>query len=300
MDTRLETDTTELVVTRMALKREDDKVRPAESWIFVNGIGGEAYWNHLAVSKIQNFFFDADNPEDHSEDASARRTVIKSVFNRSDGILWDMLECVTERRSESSNAERKRLNISHGDPLSSRTASSREAQAALSHTLRSALSDSKSSRKDIVVIAHSQGCLLLRLALEEIFSDVQEDFRGVMHSHLHVYTFGNPAYDWDVHAYTASTEHFANELDFVAKLGVLRRFSSNPVESVKNDLTYCSRCRAGDQKHLSMPKQRVFVNNKGQSGHLFGSQYSLREGDYDCVNGRISSALLSRSEWRSG
>jgi len=297
MDTRLETDTTGLVVTRMVLKRQDDKVRPADSWIFVNGIGGEAYWNHLAVSKIQDFFFDVDNPDDHSEDASARRTVIKSVFSRSDGILWDMLECVSERRSENT-VVRKRLDTSYGVPLSSRTSSSREAQAALSHTLRSALSDSKSSQKDIVVIAHSQGCLLLRLALEEIFSDVQEDFRDVMRSHLHVYTFGNPAYDWDVHAYTAGTEHFANELDFVAKLGVLRRFSSDPAESVRNDLTYCSRCRAGDEKHL--PKQRIFVNNKRQSGHLFGSQYSLQQRDYDCVNGGSSSALLSRSERRSG
>jgi hypothetical protein len=297
MDTRLETDTTELVVTRMALKCKDDKVGPAESWIFVNGIGGEAYWNHLAVSKIQDFFFDADNPEDHSEDATARRTVIKSVFNRSDGILWDMLECVTERRSETSVA-RKRLNTSHGDPLISRTASSREALATLSNTLRSALSDSKSLQKDIVVIAHSQGCLLLRTALQEISSDVQEDFRDVMRSHLHVYTFGSPTYDWDVHAYAVITEHFANELDFVAKLGVLRRFSSSPAESVKNDLTYCSRCRAGDEKHL--PKQRIFVNNKRQSGHLFGSQYSLQPRDYDCVNGTSSSALLSRSMRKSG
>jgi hypothetical protein len=297
MDTRLETDTTELVVTRTALKRKDDKVRPAESWIFVNGIGGEAYWNHLAVSKIQDFFFDADNPEDHSEDATARRTAIKSVFNRSNGILWDMLECASGRRSENSIV-RKRLNTSHGAPLKSRTASSREAQEALSYTLQSALSDSKSLRKDIVVIAHSQGCLLLRTALEEIFYDAQADIRDVMRSHLHVYTFGNPAYDWDVHAYTASTEHFANELDFVAKLGVLRRFSSNPAESVKNDLTYCSQCRAGDQKHLSMPNQLVFVNNKRQSGHLFGSQYSLWDRDYDCVNGGSASTLLLRSEWK--
>ena len=298
MDVRLETDTNELVVTRTALKRKDDKVRSAESWLFVNGIGGEFYWNHLAVSKIQDFFFDADDLGDTSEDANARRTEIKSVFNRSDGILWDMLECVSERRSESSNVERKRLNTSHRAPLSSRTASSREAQAALSHTLRSALSDSKSSQKDIVLIAHSQGCLLLRIALQEIFSDIQEDFRDVMATHLHVYTFGNPAYDWDVHAYTAGTEHFANESDFVAKLGVLRRFSSDPVDSVRNDLTYCSRCRAGDKEHLSAPKQLIFVNNKRQSGHLFGSQYSLQDRDYDCVNGRSYSALLSRSEWK--
>ena len=147
------------------------------------------------------------------------------------------------------------------------------------------------------MIAHSQGCLLLRLALEELVSGKKGDFKDVMHKRLHVYTFGNPAYDWEVHAYTASTEHFANELDYVAKLGVLRRYSSNPKESVKNDLTYCSQCRKGD-KHLHLPKQQIFVNNKGQSGHLFGSQYSLQSKDYDCVNGTGSSALLSRAERR--
>lgn len=297
MDTRLiDTDSKKTAVVITALKRKDDMVKRAETWLFVNGIAGEYYWNHLAVSKIQDFFFDRDeHPDDNSEDAVARRTQIKGVFNRSDGILWDLIECAGERRPQAVVAK-KSSNHSSKAPLSSRTESSREAQVELSKALRSALSDSKTSRKDIIMIAHSQGCLLLRLALEEIYHDTQEDFKGVMRAHLHVSTFGNPAYDWDVHAYAASTEHFANELDFVAKLGVLRQFSRS--ESVKNDLTYCSRCKAGDEKHLQMERQLIFVNNKNQSGHLFGSQYSLLDKDYDCVNGISSSALLSRAERR--
>ena len=296
MDTRLETDSTEPAVTITALKRKDDKVKTDETWLFVNGIAGEFFWNHLAVSKIRDFFFDRDNPEDNSDDAKARRTVIKGVFNRSDGILWDLIECGGERRREPTVA-RRFPNTSTKAPLSSRTASSREAQATLSQALRSALIDSKTSRKDIIMIAHSQGCLLLRLSLEEIFSDRQ--FHGVMQAHLHVYTFGNPAYDWNAHAYVASTEHFANELDYVAKLGVLRQYSSDPNEGVNNDLTYCSLCKAGtDEKHLEKAKQLIFVNNKRQSGHLFGSQYSLQAKDYDCANGRYASALLARSQRR--
>lgn len=298
MDTRLETDTTEQAVTITALKRKDDKVKAAETWLFVNGIAGEFYWNHLACAKIQDFFFDRDNPDDHSDDANTRRTVIKGVFNRSDGILWDLIECGGERRPEA-NVARRLPNTSSKAPLSSRTASSREAQATLSQALRASLTESKTTRKDIIMIAHSQGCLLLRLALEEIFSDTEEDFQAVMRAHLHVSTFGNPAYDWDVHAYAASTEHFANELDYVAKLGVLRQFSSDPNEGVNNDLTYCSRCKAGDEKHLQTPKQLIFVNNKRQSGHLFGSQYSLQARDYDCVNAMAPSALLSRSDRRT-
>lgn len=297
MDTRLETDTNKPAAIITAFKRRDDKVKQAESWLFVNGIAGEFYWNHLACSKIQDFFFDHDNPEDQSDDAKARRTEIKGVFNRSDGILWDLIECGGERRPEA-KVRRRLSNASPKSPVSSRTASSREAQAELSQALRAALAESKHSRKDVIMIAHSQGCLLLRLALEEIYSDTQEDLRGVMRAHLHVSTFGNPAYDWDVHAYAASTEHFANELDYVAKLGVLRQYSSDPNEGVNNDLTYCSRCRAGDEKHLQMPKQLIFVNNKKQTGHLFGSQYSLQARDYDCVNAMSDSALLSRSERR--
>jgi hypothetical protein len=297
MDTRLETDSRLPAVTMTALKRRDDPVKEAETWLFVNGIAGELYWNRLACSKLQDFFFDRDVPDDNSDDATARRTEIKGVFNRSDGILWDLIECTGERRPQAA-AARRLPNTSPRAPLSSRTASSREAQAQISLALRTALRDSKTSHKNIIMITHSQGCLLLRLALEEIYSDPQEDFKDVMRDRLHISTFGNPAYDWDVHAYTASTEHFANELDFVAKLGVLRQFSSDPNEAVNNDLTYCSRCKAGDEKHLEKPKQLIFVNNQRQSGHLFGSQYSLQAKDYDCVNAVRISALLSRSERR--
>jgi hypothetical protein len=292
MDTRLvDTDTHEDAVTITALKRKDDKVQRPETWLFVNGIAGEYYWNHLACSKIQDFFFDQDkHPEDDSKETQARRTQIKGVFNRSDGILWDLVECAGERTPEANAARR----------LSSRTRSSRDAQKALSIALRAALLDSKKSRKDIIMIAHSQGCLLLRLTLEEIHADKQ--LKDVMSHHLHVSTFGNPAYDWDVHAYVASTEHFANELDFVAKLGVLRQYSSDGDQNTKNDMTYCSQCESGlsrDKKHLlESPKQLIFVNNKKQSGHLFGSQYSLQAKDYDCINDEADSALLSRSERR--
>jgi hypothetical protein len=296
MDTKLETDCTGPAETITVLKRQNDKVKTAETWLFVNGIAGEFFWNHLAIMKIRDFFFDPDkHPEDKSDETQARRTIISGVFNRSDGILWDLIECAGERRPEL-RVTTKLPNTSSKAPLSSRTASSRDAQKTLSDALREALSDSKTSGKDIIMIAHSQGCLLLRLTLEELFPEGEGYFQAVMQKHLHVYTFGNPAYDWDVHAYTATTEHFANELDYVAKLGVLRQYSSDRNTGVKNDLTYCSRCRARDKTHK--PNQRIFVNNKNQSGHLFGSQYSLQVKDYDCVNGTGVSALLSRAERR--
>lgn len=300
MNTRLETDSLKSLVTTVALKRTENldanEAETPESWIFVNGIAGEFYWNHLSMQKLQDFFFDPDQPKDASKEVESRRTTITGVFNRSDGVLWDLIECGGERRPNDTSTGTMADRASK-PTISSRTASSREAQGQLSQVLREALSDSKTSKRDIIMIAHSQGCLLLRLALEQIYRNADKEVQGVMRDHLRVFTFGNPAYDWDVHAYTASTEHFANELDYVAKLGVLRRFSSDPNEAVKNELEYCSRCKAGDEKHLLMSKQLIFVNNQHQTGHLFGSQYSLQAKDYDCVNMASESRLLSRA-WR--
>jgi len=303
MSTRLETDSMRSVVMTTVLQREEASVEgvgvaeTAESWIFVNGIAGEFFWNNLSVQKLQDFFFDPDQPEDTSDKIKSRRTTLTGIFNRSEGIFWDLIECVSECRPQDTNIGNMANNLFSKATLSSRTASSREAQGQLSQVLRDALSDSATSKRDIIMVAHSQGCLLLRLTIEQIHLDADSELRDIMHSHLRVFTFGNPAYDWDVHAYTASTEHFANELDYVAKLGVLRKFSSDPNEAAKNELEYCSRCRAGDDKHLLMPKQLVFVNNRHQTGHLFASQYSLQARDYDCVDMQSESRLLSRA-WR--
>ena len=305
MDISLDSDGQETLWGTTGLKRKEDPNQQPETWLFVNGIAGEFYWNRLSVNKLRDFFFDPDTPSTNangtahahgngSTDTASRRTEIKGIFNRSDGILWDLIECGGERRPETAPVSKPR-------PFE-RTKSSTTAQHQLAKELRAALTASKTTRKHIVMVAHSQGCLLLRLALEQIYSDPQHaDLRAPMASLLHVYTFGNPAYDWDVHAYTASTEHFANAADFVAVLGVLRLYKRNadgPAKTV--DVTYCSRCRAGDPDHGRLPTQKVFVNET-QTGHLFGSQYSLQQKDYVCANdGQSKSKLLARARRNVG
>lgn len=285
MNTTLDSDTHETAWTTTAFKRKDDPVQQPETWLFVNGIAGEFYWNRLAVSKIRDFFFDRDAGSTSTEEAQTRATRLRGIYNRSDGILWDLVECGGERQPDVAPL------------LIHRTESSKAAQRQLAVELRTALADSRSSKRDIIMIAHSQGCLLLRLALDELWAAGGADTRSTMRAHLRVYTFGNPAYDWDVHAYAATTEHFANELDFVAVLGVLRLYKRDARGvAPSSDLTFCSKCRAGDEKHLEMQKQLIFVNNKAQKGHLFGSQYSLQEIDYDCLNDQGSrSTLLQRA-----
>jgi hypothetical protein len=245
-----------------------------EKWLFVNGIAGEYHWTRLACKKLAKKYL----------------RDLTGIFNRGDGILWDLVECAGERSARGEGTARSQKQ------LIKRTESSREAQAVLEEELKKALNGND---EHIVMIAHSQGCLLLRLALEKLIKD--PNFRRKMMRWLCVFTFGNPSVDWKVDdgvetrspilagdcgvfegvaeegetggkcyrhlsAYTLRTEHFANSRDFVAKLGVLSE--SRPTDSGYD-------C--------------VFINkNNDWIGHFFGSQYSLSAEDYEPESGQTS------------
>ncbi|KAJ9642276.1 hypothetical protein H2199_004656 [Coniosporium tulheliwenetii] len=146
----------------------------------------------------------------------------------------------------------------------------------------------------VVMIAHSQGCLLLSLALESLLNDLvgtgDVKIRKTMLSRLCVFTFGNPSVDWKLEmdeghsieplensdqarkdltylsSHVLRTEHFANEKDFVARLGVLN-----------------------EKKPPDSGYDYIFINKgKDWIGHLFGTQYSLDPNDYTEANGQIS------------
>lgn len=235
-----------------------------EKWLFVNGIGGEYFWLQLYCEKLRDTY----------------QRNIRGVFNRSDGILWDLVECAGERD----------VNGGQNALLQRRTQSSVAAQRILRGELSAALNGV--SENLIVMIAYSQGCLLLRLVLQAFVRG--DEYRDAMAKRLRVFTFGNPSADWmgtDAQGNTTPlcervnyTEHFANERDFVAKLGVLRT-------TQQDDL------RNSGYMH---ERSSVFVNRgKDWVGHLFGTQYSLRMEDYEsdgepskllvCAGGRAMS-----------
>ncbi|KAH7489393.1 hypothetical protein FOMA001_g2245 [Fusarium oxysporum f. sp. matthiolae] len=240
-----------------------------EKWLFVNGIATELFWLHLACKKLAKWY----------------SREVTGVYNRGDGILWDLIECAGERDVEGmGRAESQR-------ELIQRTRSSMNAQRKLEEQLRAALGQTGEGKKyaHVVVIAHSQGCLLLRLALEELVTaDLPGtgNFRKTMLDRLCVFTFGNPSVDWKLNrdsilniqrlrnseqqsknldltflsSHVLRTEHFANKVDFVAKLGVIS-------EHKQVDSGYAPEC--------------VFVNREGDwIGHLFGTQYSLDYNHY--------------------
>lgn len=153
------------------------------------------------------------------------------------------------------------------------------------------------------MIAHSQGCLLLRLVLEDILNDpdavVNLAMRKAMLDRLCVFTFGNPSVDWkweenidhkktidqevtdltQLSLYVFRTEHFANGADIVTKLGVL------------SDKT---------PENRGYAPERPFINKKEDwIGHLFGTQCSLDSNDYTVpegtLNGQTSWLLACRN-----
>ncbi|KAL8354990.1 hypothetical protein RB601_000676 [Gaeumannomyces tritici] len=225
-----------------------------ERWLFVNGIANERVWFQGSCDKIRDTF----------------QRDVRGVYNRSDGFLWDLIECAGERSAAAAGR-------CHNE-LIQRTKSSTSAQKELKAELERALwppADDPPAK--VVMIAHSQGCLLLRLVLQTLVLECGHTRRADMRQRLRVFTFGNPCVDWRVAVdggtgrflseYAWVTEHFAHTADFVARLGVV-----------------------GHQPGYD--KDSVFYS-KGGKGHLFGAHYPLGMGSYH--NGKKSVLLKAVS-----
>ncbi|RDW72390.1 uncharacterized protein DSM5745_07562 [Aspergillus mulundensis] len=241
-----------------------------EKWLFVNGIAGEMFWLELACNKLKAMF--------HRN--------ITGVFNRGDGILWDLIECLGQRSSYVQNPDINATmlkNYRDGVVKDQRTMiehtkSSKISQELLRTKLLQTLNDHGNGNRHIVMIAHSQGCLLLRHVLEDLIMMAAGDeyLRRTMRKCLCVFTFGNPSLHWKTQkphprplgeldgtylsSHVLRTEHFANSGDFVAKLGVLSETSDYGLDE-------------------------VFINEEeAWIGHLFGTQYSMKPEHYKNSN----------------
>lgn len=177
------------------------------------------------------------------------------MFNRSDGIIWDLIECGGER-----NEKNKKT-------LLQMTKSSMDAQNILKKELVNSLwpSTNEKATHEVVMIAHSQGCLILRLVLQNILEEYKTKAqRYDLINRLNIFTFGNASLDWktkdssgSLHHYMKVTEHYANKEDFVAKVGLLNSYDFEQ-RGYLHDHVFISECK----------------------GHWFGSQYSLNKDDY--------------------
>ncbi|CAG9948976.1 unnamed protein product [Clonostachys rosea f. rosea IK726] len=245
-----------IYISRLEEKLESPR---NEKWLFINGIANELTWFQRSCDKIRDTF----------------KREVHGIYNRSDGILWDLIECCGE-----SSAVKKRSN-----ELIERTQSSKAAQECLEKELTDALWPTDSSAPDkVIMIAHSQGCLILRLVLQKLVSEnpVGSERMRNMKKRLRVFTFGNPSIDWlaigepaqSLGEHASVTEHFAHDLDFVARLGIVTH-AADPDSGYDVD--------------------SIFYSKKGR-GHLFGAHYPLGENAY--INaGR--SKLLSAVDGRA-
>jgi hypothetical protein len=221
MNTTLDTDTASDIIKSDGEGADFQKGK--EEWFFINGIAGEAFWVKAACNRIAEVF----------------QREVTGVLNRSEGFMWDMLECAGDQNKSA-----------EGSNLLDSTESTRRAQKTLKEKLQA------SSIEQVVSIAHSQGCLVLRSVLQELQNDNQD-----LLQRLRVFTFGNPSRDWDFDL--GHAEHFYNEKDFVAKIGVGRKGASDAY------------------------KGNIFTN----SGHLFNAQYSFNPKHYGAD--RDASKLLA-------
>jgi len=206
--------------------------RPDEKWIFVNGICAGTTWLQDNINSISTIF---GRP-------------VTGIHNRTYGILFDLLECVIQRDWHYA------------------TEDTRETYNEMKKTLL----DKKVKR--VVVLAHSQGGIIVSSVIDALYADVPPN----AFDKLEIYTFGcaaarfcNPlrpispttsSVDADPNAIVnvpsfprqiAAIEHYTNEKDFVARIGVLHQVHGKP----KNQYV-----------------GRVFTR-LGHGGHMFEQHY---------------------------
>lgn len=148
------------------------------------------------------------------------------------------------------------------------------------------------AHRKVVVIAHSQGALILSLVLDMLYADLADEVVG----RLEVFTFGcaanhfnNPPNTYNPGTPTATRcptikhlEHYANEYDFVARFGVLAyRPDTSATRSVTagrdSFLTWGSAKRTatvgtGGADGENQFAGKIFLR-KGGSGHQFVGHY---------------------------
>ncbi|RPB16964.1 hypothetical protein P167DRAFT_499627 [Morchella conica CCBAS932] len=219
-------------------------VKPEENWVFINGVAAGEHWLQENIDMLSSIF---------------KRPVV-GVHNQTYGTVFDLMECLVQR-CFSYSTEDTRIIYQH---------------------LKAVLMNNEITK--VVVIAHSQGGIILSTALDSLFADVPSD----AFDKLEIYTFGcaanhfnNPVryvptppsttsseYSTSVSSFATDSqttsagppkeerlirhiEHYANEHDFVALFGVLH-FTRDKLSN----------------RFVG----KVF-ENKGHGGHLMNQHY---------------------------
>lgn len=168
-----------------------------ECWLFLNGVSVGHHWLQSNINRLALTF----------------RRPVKGVHNRTNGIIFDLFQCIIERNFCYATEDTRNSYV----------------------LIKEALLDDK--YKKVVLILHSQGGIEGALILDWLLDEVPQDLL----QQLEIYTFGNAANHFNnPHRNLASMraaqargrsgprdnairyiEHYADSGDFVARWGVL-------------------------------------------------------------------------------
>lgn len=221
-------------------------------YFFINGICTDNNSLKNSCKKIENHINEKYKKDDIK---------VKGIHNPSDGIFLDLIECIYQRYFERNFIESEP--VKHTCDIINKYVENKDIN-------------------EIIVIAHSQGCIILDLAIKRIHRDM---INKKNMSNFKIYTFANPVLPEEffknvTNIDPTNVEHFYNKDDFVAGLGI----STLEVENEKTKIEDIIK-KEGRKNYISNVFCSVKCNSapKGEedkSGHLFGTHYSLKKEDY--------------------
>ncbi|KAG0633965.1 hypothetical protein HOY80DRAFT_988791 [Tuber brumale] len=199
-----------------------------EKWVFVNGVAAGNHWLQANVDMISEIF---GRP-------------VTGIHNRTYGTVFDLVECLIQRCFSYSTKDTRVL-YDH---------------------LKSVLLNNNIHK--CVVIAHSQGGIILSTALDCLFADVPS---GAFEK-MEIYTFG------------CAANHFNNPIRFVPSPSQPQTPSADPpaperlikyIEHYCNEHDFVSRFGAlhFSKDNLSNRFAGKVFENKGHGGHLLNQHY---------------------------
>ncbi|WWD18850.1 hypothetical protein CI109_103305 [Kwoniella shandongensis] len=203
---------------------------PDETWLFVNGIATSRSGLQLILNRFYELF---------------GRKVI-GIHNRTFGFWFDVLECIIQRE------------------FLFPTADSRDGYNIIAEEI------AKPHKKKIVLMAHSQGGIILSAWVDQLLSDFSTDVLAK----VEIYTFASAATHFSIPATHdgsafARVEHFVNTRDYVARIGLLAFAPPTPIAAAAIPGAPVPRIEgrfAG----------RIF-KREGHTGHLLLSHYLKRD-----------------------
>jgi hypothetical protein len=193
---------------------------------------------------------------------------VKGIHNPSDGIFLDLIECIYQRYFERQFIE--------SEPVK--------------HTCKTINKYIENKNiKEIILIGHSQGCIILDLAIKRIHRDmINKNNMNI----FNIYTFANPVLPGEFFKDVTgidknNVEHFYNKEDFVAGLGIAILENEDKKNKITEEINKEKRINYISNIFCSKP---CCEDQSEKSGHLFGAHYSLRKSDY--IDGNNSNFLI--------